>query len=369
MVDKSKVDYDKDGAVTSADAILAKRDLNSDGKIDKTDSDIRARKPQTSTSVTTYGASGAPTKTVTKTPLQQQEDQTKPPNLQTYGVSAEAAQKYDLLDFINEMIDKNVTSKEEFFQNLEQTQFGKDRTNAQEAFDIAFAGPQNEDLQKQIADKQNEIKQLYTQYGVQIDPTKLASQATEAVRSALTTNDIMALIASSFALPTTTEGAAAGLTGTQVEGVSSDIYNTLQEMARSYGVTITDADLQSKVKTAIGQGSGWQSWVEGQRNVFRQQGKNLHPTIANQLDTATYADVMDPYLSYASELLGVSKANLDPMDTTWMTALQGPQGPMSLDEWSRVLKTDPKYGWDRTTKARNEYANLADQITAAFGKA
>jgi hypothetical protein len=56
-------------------------------------------------------------------------------------------------------------------------------------------------------------------------------------------------------------------------------------------------------------------------------------------------------------------------DPIWSVALNGPNGPMTVDEWERTIKTDARYGWDRTKKARNEFSNLADELLSAFGMA
>lgn len=140
-------------------------------------------------------------------------------------------------------------------------------------------------------------------------------------------------------------------------------------MARSYGVTVTDADLQNKVREALSFGGQWQSWLEGQRNTFRQQAKTLYPTVSNLLDQSDLATVMNPYLNDASELLGVSVSNMQVSDPLWQTALNGPNGPMSRDEWIRVIRTDSRFGYDRTVRARQELASLADELLSAFGMA
>ena len=371
-VNKSKVDYDNDGiAGTAHDLQLAEQDIDSSGDITPREAAAAKKKaaaPQVTTSTTKYDSQGKPVSTVSTTPNAQPKEEFK--TAQDFGISKEAlaaygsAEKGGLEQLIRDAIAGH-WDENKFNSELDKSAYGQARTSAQEAFDVAILGPKKDDWLKQIADKKIEIQNLYTQYGVKIDPAKLDQQAKEAVRSKLTTNDIMGFIASAFTLP-----AGGGTTPeTRVTGEASQIYDTLKSMARSYGVTLSETDLQDKMKTALGQGAGWQSWVEGQRNVFRQQAKNLYPKIAQQLDTSTVTEIMDPYLNDAAELLGINKANMDPMDPTWTGALNGPNGPLSRDEWMRVLKTDPKFGWDRTTKARQEYSGLADQLTAAFGRA
>lgn len=280
---------------------------------------------------------------------------------QDYGVSAGFLEKYpDMVEFVNRAID-NDYEPDRFMAELEQTDFGKERTQAQEAFDIAIEGPQAEDLQKKIDDRVSQLKQEFMTAGIQLSESELNRFGREIVRSDLSNQDVLAFMASQFSVP------SAG--GGDMAGVSSQIYAELRDMARQYGLTMSDSTLQSKVRTGIEQGSNWQSWVEGQRNVFREQAKLQYPTLGDRLNDYTVDQLMEPYLNDAADLLGLSRQQLSAMDPMWQKALNGPNGPLSRDEWMRTLKTDPKYGWDRTVRARQEYSYLADELLSVFGMA
>lgn len=359
-VDKTKVDYDKDGVLTASDRKLAERDTNADGKVDA--KDAKAKKPKVSESVTTYDSKGNPVKTTTKTPMDEV-DNAPLPSARDFGISGQAAEQYGLVQFIQDMIDAGVTDKAEFFQRLEETPFGKERTAAQQAFDIAIAGPEAEDLQARIENEKADLSAMATRAGVTLDQQMLNDIATQAVRNNLQGQDRMLLFQKRIA-----EGYAPAA-GAPTQGTAAEIYESLKSMARNYGLPINDSDLQQRTRDALAQGSNWQSWVESQREVFRAQAKNLYPKVAQQLDSSTFTDIMDPYLNDAAETLGLNKGNLNPLDPTWSAALNGPNGPLSRDEWIRSLRTDPKFGFDRTTKARQEYASLADELTAAFARA
>lgn len=318
----------------------------------------RTRKPPATTSVTTYDASGRPVRTVSRTPMQQEEKPAK--TAQDYGVSAGFLEKYpDMVEFVNRAID-NDYEPDRFMAELEQTDFGKERTQAQEAFDIAIEGPQVEDLQKKIDDRVSQLKQEFMAAGIQLSESELNRFGREIVRSDLSNQDVLAFMASQFSVPSG---------GGDMAGVSSQIYAELRDMARQYGLTMSDSTLQSKVRTGIEQGSNWQSWVEGQRNVFREQAKLQYPTLGDRLNDYTVDQLMEPYLNDAADLLGLSRQQLSAMDPMWQKALNGPNGPLSRDEWMRTLKTDPKYGWDRTVRARQEYSYLADELLSVFGMA
>lgn len=364
-VNPNNYDYDKDGLPgTRSDIALGKQDLNRDGDISQEEQrKARAPKPQTARSVTTF-RDGQPVETVTTTPMAEQATKQGPSAL-TYGVSQEAIEAYGLADFIRQMIEEDVTDKEEFFRRLEEHPFGQGRIAAQEAFDIAILGPEKEDLEERIRVKEDSLRRQVLISGVNISDQEIKDFARESVRSNLTDSDTLGFISQKFALPQTADGQPQ----MSPQGQASMIMDEIKKLARSYGVTVTDVDLQTKVREGLSMGGQWQSWLEGQRNTFRQQAKTLYPTVSNLLDQSDLATVLSPYLSDASELLGVSTANMQVSDPMWQAALNGPNGPLSRDEWIRVIRTDPKYGYDGTVRARQEYATLADELLSAFGMA
>ena len=55
-------------------------------------------------------------------------------------------------------------------------------------------------------------------------------------------------------------------------------------------------------------------------------------------------------------------------DPKWMKPLTGGKdGRMDMDEWTTHLRTHKKYGWDTTSTAREEAANMALEIGRLMG--
>ena len=152
-------------------------------------------------------------------------------------------------------------------------------------------------------------------------------------------------------------------------GTASDIQNQLRTLANSYGIRVTDDLLREKTGEALGQGERWREWVSGQEDFFKQQAKIMYPKAAPMLDNMNLKQISEPYFADAADVLGISAAQMDLLDPKWTGFLNGENGVLSRDEWERVLKTDAKYGWDKTTKARQEYSSLADDLLSAFGMA
>jgi hypothetical protein len=140
-------------------------------------------------------------------------------------------------------------------------------------------------------------------------------------------------------------------------------------MARSYGLKIDTSLLQKKTGDALGQGERWQEYLSGQQQFFRDQAKLMYPGSAHLFDQYTLEQIAEPYMSEAADLLGLAPSQMDITDPKWSAFLSGENGPLSKDEWSRVLKTDPKYGFDHTTKARQAYTSIGDELLSAFGMA
>ena len=264
---------------------------------------------------------------------------------------------------IRELIAKAVAGrwdKTKFFAEFEKTPTGQATTESEAAFDIAIVGTKSEDLQKQIADQAEKLRVESQAMGIALTDTELNDYAKQTIRSQLSTQDALNFLASKVQTQVPKE---------QQTGQVADIVESLNAMARRYGISLTPDFIQQKAQDAVRQGSNWQSYLQSQENIFREQSKMLYPTVADRLNEYSLQDMLDPYLNEASELLGIRRQNMNLSDPMWTAALNGEGGPMSRDQWIQKIRTDPQYGFDKTTKARNEYMSLADDLLSAFGMA
>jgi YD repeat-containing protein len=357
-----KIDYNKDTVVDQNDDALANQDLNKDGKVTDKEKTQYQRKQGSSTTKYTYDAEGNITSQKTTSGAK-----TTEPTMTAEGYGFNK-QFLDANPDVREAIrlaTENQWTQEVLNRYIENnTEFGKRTTDTQAAFDINIAGEKSEDLNNQIKQRTDSLKRQVQISGVTISDEEIQKFARESVRSGLTDNDALAFIAERFKVPSAEEAKK-----TPVTGQAGNILDEIRGLARSYGVTVTDADLQKKAREAMSMGGDWRTWLDGQRDVFRNQAKTLYPTVANLLDTSDLATIMNPYMSDASELLGVDMAQMQVTDPLWQSALNGPNGPLSRDEWIRSVRTDSRFGYDRTVRARQEYTTLADELLSAFGMA
>lgn len=358
------IDYNKDGVVDSGDDIFAVKDYDGDGAVtSKEETKFRQERDATNTKYVYEGDKLVETK-VTGSGKDVPE-----PGLDFSEYTQKfLANKPEVKKAIELAIEYKWT-QEQFNRYIEtKTEWGRKTTDAQALFDLQIKGSKAEDLEQTIKRRFDLLKEQADTAGVAISDADLQKFARSSVRSALDEADIRGWIASKFSMPSTT---GQPTDEAQVmEGTAASIGDELKQMARSYGVTITDETLQKKIQQGLKQGGSWREWVEGQRNLFRQNAKSLYPSASENLDNFTLEELLDPYLEDAAAMLGVQRNNMDISNPMWTKALENPDGsPMTRDQWMTTLRTDKQYGWDKTNKARAEAAEIGDELLRMFGMA
>jgi hypothetical protein len=364
----SKIDYNKDGIPDEFDDVLAAQDLNKDGKVTDKEKTRYQQKQNSSTIKTTYNKDGsiASQKTISgATPVE--------PSLtaEGFGFNEQFLTANTDVKAAIKLAIENKWPQEVLNRYIESnTDFGKRTTDAQAAYDIGIGGEKTEDLQQQVDSRYSELKKQAQFSGVTIDDQELKRFSTESIRSGLNANDTFAWISEQYKQSTSKQSSTdpASLTLSSF-GTASDIQNQLKTLANNYGIRVTDDLLREKTGEALGQGERWREWVSGQEDFFKQQAKIMYPKAAGMFDTMNLRQISEPYFADAANVLGISTGEMDLLDPKWTGFLNGENGVLSRDEWERVLKTDVKYGWDRTNNAREEATSLADDLLAVFGMA
>ena len=330
-------------------------------------------------SVTTYDSEGKPVKTVSKTPNPKTRKTVNPGDTgfyQKYGIYADLLSGPEWSD-IRDLIDRSQKdyengkewTDEKFWDEYNKTTFAQERNRDEELFDLGMVSPDADTWSKKVDDEFASIKQTAQRLGLNIADSELRSQAERMVRSGLPATSLDSYWSSIYMKDSSGVDDPSSMGGAPVAGTASDIQEQLKTLANSYGVRVTNDLLREKTGEALGQGERWREWVNGQEDFFKQQAKILYPKAAQMLDTMNLRQISEPYFADAAETLGISPAQMDLLDPKWTGFLNGENGVLSRDEWERVLKTDSKYGWDKTTKARQEYSSLADSLLSAFGMA
>lgn len=365
-----EIDYNKDNVVDSGDDIFAVKDYNKDGRVTPKE-EQRFIKERDETKTDYVYKDGK----LVETTVSSSGKDVPEPGLSLSEYTQEFLSNKPEVRRAVYLARKFNWTQEEFNRYIEtQTEWGRSTTDAQAAFDLQISGTKKEDLLRSITDRETAIRQQAQNAGVTISEEDVKKFARDSIRSALSDSDIRVWIAGKFVFPSAPEVGPTGPTAptgpAPLQGTASSIGDALRRLARSYGVTITNETLQTKIQEGLRQGDNWVEWVEGQRNIFRQSAKTMYPPAADKLDEYTLEELVDPYLEDASNLLGISRSNMDLSNPMWTRALAGSTGkPMTRDEWLRTLRMDKQYGWNSTQRAKTEMVGLGDELLSAFGMA
>jgi hypothetical protein len=366
-VNPKEHDYNKDGRVTESDWEIGKKDANKDGRVTPQEEKKYNKERGSSVSETKFDSEGRPVKTTTTGPSPEETRGFSRADAEKAGFTKEFLKRNpDVAKLVKDAIKFNYT-EEEFVKLVEtDTKWGKRTNDAQAAFDLRYYGNKREDVEKEIGSNRDLVRNLASTLGVTLTEQEVNAFAFRFTRAALKEQDLLDFLASKYRTPGQTQ------TGQQQvsQGTAAQLTDEIRRMARSYGVTLTPESLEAKIREGLRQGDRWREWVEGQRNVFRQNAKTLYPSGAERFDEYTLEELLDPYLEDASMMLGISRQNMDITNPMWTRALTNPDGtPMSREQWMTTLRTDKQYGWDKTQRAKTEYAELGDELLRVFGMA
>jgi len=142
-------------------------------------------------------------------------------------------------------------------------------------------------------------------------------------------------------------------------------YLGIQLTARSY---FNDASPAAVERVLTGQITG-ADYARQQRELAKTRYGHLSSLIDQGV---TLEDLAANYKSSASKLLEVDPNTIDMSQGDFEVALsygeEGKKRAMTTGEWEKMLRTDPRYGWEKTNNAKTEARALASNIAQAFGK-
>lgn len=106
-----------------------------------------------------------------------------------------------------------------------------------------------------------------------------------------------------------------------------------------------------------------------QREVAKARYGHLSPLIDQGL---TLDEISGSFKTAAAQLLEVDPNTIDMSNAQYEVALnfgeEGKKRVMTNGEWQKLLRTDARYGWDKTENAKREARELANTISQAFGR-
>lgn len=239
-----------------------------------------------------------------------------------------------------------------FEAELKNTKWWTTRTDAQRQWDV-LSTDNPEEAKRRVAEKQAAITQQAKALGINLSAADLAALARTFVVNGSSDVEIQAALAGRYRI------------GEAASGQASVTIDDLRAQAQDYGLKLSDGTLQGYVQQVLAGTATPQSLAD----QMREQAKILYAPIAGALDRGlTVRQYLDPYMQIASAETGVPVDQMDLTDPKWTKAISGTNGqPMTTDEWTSVVRKDPRYGWDKGPVAIQTASQFISQFSRLMG--
>jgi hypothetical protein len=145
----------------------------------------------------------------------------------------------------------------------------------------------------------------------------------------------------------------------------SNDYLRVVNVGKAYFNTISDSTIESRL-----------TGVLNDEDIQRQQrelAKSKYAHLGNLIDQGfTLADLSSGFKQQAAALLEKDENAIDMSQADFEAAYNygepGQKRMMTNGEWEIMLRSNAKFGWDKTNNAKAEARQLASSISQAFGK-
>ena len=254
----------------------------------------------------------------------------------------------------------NKWGPEKFDYALEQTEWWRTTSLAIREFDIEMERDPAT-VQARIDALAASLQQTALDLNIRLTGETLNRLSTDAIRQGWTEQQVTNALG--------TEAIKAGATG--ITGLRYGFYgNKINEIAGNYGVSISDTEFNELVnKFAVGQEN-----EQSLTSSFQTRATALFPAISERLMAGeTFRNIVEPYRSRASTILGRDFAATDFMDNdSFAQAVtyvgdDGKQRPMTYTEWGQYLRTNREFGYEFTDEAQSRAYMVANRIADLFG--
>ena len=157
-----------------------------------------------------------------------------------------------------------------------------------------------------------------------------------------------------YANPTSVKRATAG-----------NDYLGIQLIAKNY----FNSAPQSSIESVLTGGITTQDFQRQQREIAKKRYGHLADLIDQGV---TLEDLAGNYKQTAAKLLEIDPNTIDMSTADYEVALtfgeEGKKRAMTTGEWEKLLRTDSRYGWEKTENAKTEARSLANNLAQAFGR-
>jgi hypothetical protein len=251
---------------------------------------------------------------------------------------------------------------DKFLDSLKTTSWWKARSDAQKRYDIEIRENPGQ-VTEAVRAMSATIRRMMISMGFSagsMSPNVIANLARQHIRNGTSQEELRYIIGTRFQF-----GGNTGMIGR----ARAD----LAKLNAEYGVSMSKGGMNNAIETIL-QGV---MTVDDYRANAITAAKNLYQGAAPQLDQGfTMRQILDPYISAAAQELGVSESAIDITKGLWSAPAQyrgekpasaTPQRMMTMDEWTKTIRTDNRYGFDKSQNGQRAASVLAGQLMTAFG--
>jgi hypothetical protein len=145
----------------------------------------------------------------------------------------------------------------------------------------------------------------------------------------------------------------------------SNEYLSVAKIGKEYFSEVADSDIETVLTGGM--------LVDDVQRKQRELAKTKYGHLSNLIEQGfTLKQLSDPFRQQASSLLERNIDDIDMGEASFEAAYNygepDKKRMMTTGEWEIMLRSDAKYGWDKTNNAKAEARTLASSIAQAFGK-
>ena len=168
-------------------------------------------------------------------------------------------------------------------------------------------------------------------------------------------------------------------TANAIGGAIGSTADQLRTVAHNYGIPVPADPNQftNFVKDAVGNGGDISKFTE----YAKAQAVHLYPWMAGFLTGGdgstgtggTVAGYLQPYTTNIASTLGIPSTSINWTDPKWQSVVAakdpktGVSVPQTLDQALQTVKTDPRFGYDKSVNGINDASNLVLGLKSAMG--
>jgi hypothetical protein len=145
----------------------------------------------------------------------------------------------------------------------------------------------------------------------------------------------------------------------------SNEYLSVAKIGKEYFSEVADSDIETVLTGGM--------LVDDVQRKQRELAKTKYGHLSNLIDQGfTLKQLSDPFRQFAASMLERNPDDIDMGEANFEAAYNygepDKKRMMTNGEWEIMLRSDAKYGWDKTNNAKAEARTLASSIAQAFGK-